>query len=47
MVMGLVQQVDDGDVPTNLGDGKSKGQAEATATAGDDDGAALEGYEVV
>ena len=47
MVVGLVQQVDDGDIPSNLSDSKSKSQVETTATACDHDGAALEGDQVM
>lgn len=47
MVVGLVQQVNDGDITSNLGDGKGKGQAKTTTTAGDHDGAALEGDQVM
>src|SRR4051812_392200 len=47
MVMWLVKQVDDGDVAPNLSDGEAKGQAETTTAASDDNGAALEGNQVI
>ena len=47
MIMWLVKQVDDSDIAPNLSDGEAKGQAKTTTAAGDDNGAALEGNQVI
>lgn len=45
--MGLVKQVDDSDIAPNLSDSETKGQAKTSTAASDDNGAALEGNQVV
>lgn len=47
VIMRLVQQVDDGNIATDLSNGEAKGQTKTTTATGDDNGAALERDEVV